>query len=202
MISIVSLAKFSIPFSPITDLSVHLITIEVSAQVWQCPEIWMCFLYHSNMVFFQGFKQRREEKTGALLKIQGDPGASILQSSKETDSEGSHARRNSARPGTCCVPRSKAQLFSCSQQCRCCLFLLKSLWLPPVTANALLLCRSGGSCWTPTALQEKDAFLKPGRFGAVEDQNVTLQCSATCCAPPRTSYFCSWVIMELDWKSP
>jgi len=62
VISIVSLAKFSTPFSPVTDLSVHLITMEVSVQVRQCSEIWMCFLYHSNMVCFQGFKQRREGK--------------------------------------------------------------------------------------------------------------------------------------------
>lgn len=147
---------------------------------------------------------RGERENRGIAQNSGKPGASVLQSGKETDSEGSgsHAHRSSARPGTRCLPSSKAQLFSGSWQCRCCLFLLKSPWLPPAAASALLPCRGRGSRWTPAAIQKKAAFLKPGRFGAVGDRNVTLQRGATCCATPRTGYFCSWAIMELGWRSP
>lgn len=69
VIPIVSLAKFSIPFSLVTDLSVHRITIGVSVRVWQCPEIWMCFIHQSSTVCFQGFKQRREGKQGHYSKL-------------------------------------------------------------------------------------------------------------------------------------
>lgn len=64
----------------------------------------------------------------------------------QTDSEGSgsHACGSSARARTCHLPRSKAQLFSSSWQCRCCLLMLNSPWLPPTAASVLLSCRGGG----------------------------------------------------------
>lgn len=86
---------------------------------------------------------RGEKESRDITQNSGRAWSQLLA---QTDSEGSssHACGSSARAGTRHLPRSKAQLFSSSWQCRCCLLMPSSLWLPPTAASVLLSCRGGG----------------------------------------------------------
>lgn len=177
MIPIVSLAKFSIPFSPVTDLSVHPITIEVSVQVWQRPEIWMCFLYHSTWCVSRALSRRLGENRGIAQKLGKRPEAASCRAA------GTGCAGGGCGPAACPEPSAPLRAAGAAGAARPARgpAPLQGRRLPQNTRGP-----SGGSCF----------------FGSRAWKRATAARCHLLCAAPRTGYFCSWAIMESHRRGP
>lgn len=125
----------------------------------------MCFLYHSNMVCFQGLKQRGEGKQGHLSKL--DESAWSQHLAEQAAAAAPAAPGPAARPepsaAELCAPGTADDARPCP--------------------GLLLPCQALRSRGTPAALREGAAFSGAG------PGNVALQRAAARCACPQDRLF-------------